>query len=79
MPAPTMMVLVSASKLALCQGAPPPWLQASFLPVGEFLSSGQDGALMSPVGVLSLPFRRPMWPSTKGRIHTSSPVSGSRA
>ena len=50
-----MMVLVSASKLALCQGAPPPWLQASTLPVSVVLSSGQDGALTSPVGVLSLP------------------------
>src|SRR5690606_17619995 len=77
--APTMMVLVSASKLALCHGAPPPWLQASTLPVGELGSSGQDGALMSPVGVLSLPLRRPTWPSTKGRIQISSPVSGSRA
>ncbi|MCY1444341.1 hypothetical protein D9M71_608080 [compost metagenome] len=74
-----MMVLVAGSKLALCQGAPPPWLQASFLPLGWLGSLGQDGALTSPVGVLSLPLRRPMWPSTNGRIHTSSPVSGSRA
>ena len=46
---------------------------------GQVGSSGHDGALTSPVVVLSLPLRRPMWPSTKGRIHTSSPVSGSRA
>ncbi|MNL34714.1 hypothetical protein D3C87_1567000 [compost metagenome] len=79
LPAPTMMVLLSGSKLALCQGAPPPWLQASTLPVSVVGSSGQDGALTSPVVVLSLPFKRPMCPSTKGRIQTSSPVSGSRA
>src|SRR5690606_26396851 len=70
LPAPIMIVLLATSKLALCQGAPPPRLQASALPVGLFGSSGQDGALMSPVGVLSLPFRRPMCPSTDGRIHS---------
>jgi hypothetical protein len=36
-------------------------------------------AFLSPVGVLSLPFSRPMWPSTIGRAHISSPVSTSRA
>ncbi|MNP46788.1 hypothetical protein D3C76_1408100 [compost metagenome] len=79
LPAPTMMVLVTGSKLALCQGAPPPWFQDSTLPLDEFGSSGQDGAFTLPVTVLSLPLRRPMWPSTKGRIQISSPVSGSRA
>src|SRR5262249_47382805 len=77
LPAPITIVLVSGSKVAVCHGAPPPWLQASTrLPS---LSRGHDGALGSPLVVLSLPSRRPMWPSTSGRAQTSAPVSGSRA
>ena len=79
LPVPTTMVLVSTSNDGVCHGAPPPWLQASALPVGLFGSLGQVGALGSPVGVLGWPFRRPTWPSTMGRAHTSLPVSGSRA
>ena len=42
------------------------------------MSPGQD-AFLSPVMVLSSPFRVPMWPSMVGRLQTRSPVSGFRA